>query len=105
MRRRGKADDETDEEADAGGDGDGGEVGPVVVGDEDDGGVGAEADERGLAEGELAGVADDEVEPQDGDGVGDDVVDLGDAEPLVEGEQGDRQGVGEHDVERGRGRR
>ena len=75
----------------------------MVVGDEDDGGVGAEADERGLAEGELAGVADDEVEAQDGDGVGDDVVDLADAEPFVEGEQGDRQGVGEHHVEEAEG--
>ena len=78
---------------------DGGEVAPVVVGDEDDRRVGAEADERRLAEGELARVADDQVEPEDGHGVGEHVVDLADAEALVEREQRDRQGVGEDHVE------
>ena len=64
-----------------------GEVAPVVVGDEDDRRVGAETDERRLAERQLPGVADHEVEAEDRDGVGDDVVDLADAEALVEREQ------------------
>jgi hypothetical protein len=55
-----------------------------VVGDQDHRRVGAEAHERRLAEGELPREADHEVEPEDGDGVGDDLVELTDPERLVD---------------------
>ena len=101
--QRREADEEPDHEAQRGRHRDRGEVAPVVVGDEDDRRVGAETDERRLAERQLPGVADHEVEPEDRDGVGDDVVDLADPERLVEREQAHRQRVREHDVEQPEG--
>ena len=69
--QRRDADDEPDGEADGAGDRQRGQERPAVVGDEDHRRVGADAEEDRVADGDLAGVAGDDVEAEDGDGKGD----------------------------------
>ncbi len=65
--QRRQADEHADGEPDGAGHRQGGEERPAVVGDEDHRRVGADPEEGRVAERHLAGVARDEVEPQDGD--------------------------------------
>ena len=63
--QRRQADDAAEQEARRGRHRDRGEEAPVVIGDEDDRRVGAEADERRVTERQLSGVADHQVQPED----------------------------------------